>query len=33
MARNLFDETGYFMITQKKDNMILKVIELDSKNQ
>ena len=30
MARNLFDETGYFMITQKKDNMILKVIELDS---
>ncbi|MHB1147246.1 MAG: S41 family peptidase [Lutibacter sp.] len=31
MARNLFDETGYFMITQKKDNMILKVIELDSK--
>ncbi len=33
MARNIFDETGYFMITQKKDNMILKVIELDSKNQ
>ncbi|HEY9220341.1 MAG TPA: S41 family peptidase [Lutibacter sp.] len=33
MARNLFDETGYFMITQKKDNMILKVIELDSKKQ
>ncbi len=32
MARNLFDETGFFMITQKKDNMILKVIELDSKN-
>ncbi|MFZ2284236.1 MAG: S41 family peptidase [Lutibacter sp.] len=31
MARNLFDETGYFIITQKKDNMILKVIELDSK--
>jgi carboxyl-terminal processing protease len=31
MARNLFDETGYFMIVQKKDNMILKVIELDSK--
>ncbi|MFA5297987.1 MAG: S41 family peptidase [Lutibacter sp.] len=31
MARNLFDETGYYMITQKKDNMILKVIELDSK--
>lgn len=33
MARNLFDETGYFIITQKKDNMILKVIELDSKNR
>ncbi|MDT8417023.1 MAG: S41 family peptidase [Lutibacter sp.] len=33
VARNLFGETGYFMITQKKDNMILKVIELDSKNQ
>ena len=31
MARNLFDQTGYFMIAQKKDNMILKVIELDSK--
>jgi len=31
MARNLFDETGYYMITQKKDNMILKVIELDNK--
>jgi carboxyl-terminal processing protease len=31
MARNLFDETGYFMITQKKDHMILKVLELDSK--
>ncbi len=31
-ARDLFDQTGYFMITQKKDNMILKVIELDSKN-
>ncbi|MDF1518465.1 MAG: S41 family peptidase [Lutibacter sp.] len=33
VVRNLFGETGYFMITQKKDNMILKVIELDSKNQ
>ncbi len=31
MARNLFDETGYFIITQKNDNMILKVLELDSK--
>lgn len=30
MARNLFDETGYFMITQKEDNMILKVLELES---
>ncbi|WP_372794396.1 S41 family peptidase [Lutibacter sp.] len=28
-ARNLFQETGYFMITQKRDPMILKVIELD----
>ena len=32
MARNLFDETGYFIVTQKKDRMILKVIELESKN-
>ncbi len=32
MARNLFDETGYFIITQKKDNMILKVLELESKD-
>lgn len=31
MARNLFDETGYFIITQKNDNMILKVLELESK--
>jgi len=29
IARNLFDETGYFMITQKKDKMILKVLELE----
>jgi carboxyl-terminal processing protease len=29
MARNLFDETGYFMVTQQKDNMILKVLELE----
>ncbi len=29
MARNLFDETGYLIITQKKDNMILKVLELE----
>lgn len=32
MARNLFDETGYFIVTQKKDRMILKVLELESKN-
>jgi carboxyl-terminal processing protease len=32
IARNLFDETGYFMITQKIDNMILKVLELDLEN-
>lgn len=31
MARNLFDEPGFDIITQKKDNMILKVLELDSK--
>ena len=29
IARNLFDETGYYMITHKKDNMILKVLELE----
>lgn len=29
-ARDLFGQTGYFMVTQEKDNMILKVIELDS---
>lgn len=32
MARNLFDETGYYIITQKKDRMILKVLELEAKN-
>ncbi len=32
VARNLFDEIGYFIIAQKKDNMILKVLELESKN-
>ncbi|MDV7186429.1 S41 family peptidase [Lutibacter sp. TH_r2] len=31
MARNIFDETGYYMITQKEDPMILKVLELESK--
>tara|TARA_R110001583_G_scaffold82057_1_gene218164 strand:- start:334 stop:1959 length:1626 start_codon:yes stop_codon:yes gene_type:complete len=31
-ARDLFDQTGYFIITQKEDNMILKVIELDREN-
>ena len=29
-ARDLFDQTGYFMVTHKKDNMILKVIELEN---
>ncbi|UMB59464.1 S41 family peptidase [Lutibacter sp. A80] len=29
-ARDLFDQTGYYKVTQKKDNMILKVIELDT---
>ncbi|SDX61421.1 carboxyl-terminal processing protease [Lutibacter oricola] len=28
-ARNLFDDTGFFMITQKEDPMILKVLELE----
>lgn len=28
-ARSLFDETGFFIITQKKDQMILKVLELE----
>lgn len=31
VAQNLFDETGYFMITQKRDKMILKVLELEKK--
>lgn len=31
MARNLFDQTGYNIVTHKKDKMILKVIELESK--
>jgi carboxyl-terminal processing protease len=31
-ARSLFDEKGYFMVTQPKDNMILKVLELEQKN-
>ena len=30
IARNLFDDTGYFMITQTQDNMILKVLELEN---
>jgi carboxyl-terminal processing protease len=29
-ARDLFDQTGFFMVTQKKDNMILKVLELEN---
>ena len=32
IAQSLFDRTGYFMITQKKDNMILKVLELEGTN-
>ena len=28
-ARDLFEQTGFFMVTQKTDTMILKVIELD----
>ena len=32
MARNLFDDTGYFVITHKKDNMILKVLEFENTN-
>jgi carboxyl-terminal processing protease len=31
MARDLFDQTGYYMITQKKDNMIMKVLELEQR--
>ena len=30
IARNLFDDTGYFMIAQTNDNMILKVLELEN---
>lgn len=30
IARNLFDDTGYFMITQANDNMVLKVLELEN---
>lgn len=32
IARTLFDDTGYFMITQKNDNMILKVLELENQD-
>lgn len=32
IARNLFGETGYFMVTENNDNMIKKVLELNSKN-
>ncbi|MFD0761659.1 S41 family peptidase [Lutibacter aestuarii] len=31
VARDLFDQTGYFVISQTKDNMILKVLELEGK--
>jgi len=30
VARNLFDDTGYYKIVQENDNMILKVLELDA---
>lgn len=33
MARTLFDDTGYFMVTQSKDNMILKVLELEDNSE
>ncbi|NOR26943.1 MAG: PDZ domain-containing protein [Lutibacter sp.] len=33
IARNLFEETGYFKITHKKDPMILKVLELEADSQ
>ncbi|MBG7629961.1 MAG: peptidase S41, partial [Bacteroidetes bacterium] len=33
MARTLFDDTGYFMVTQSKDNMILKVLELEENSE
>jgi carboxyl-terminal processing protease len=33
VARNLFDQSAYFMITQKKDNMILKVLELENNKE
>ncbi len=29
-ARDLFDQTGFYMVTQIKDNMILKVLELEN---
>ncbi len=31
-ARNVFNETGFLMFTHKKDNMILKVLELEEVN-
>jgi len=33
MARTLFDDTGYFIVTQSKDNMILKVLELEENSE
>jgi len=33
IARSLFEDIGYFIITQAKDNMILKVLELESGNK
>jgi len=33
IARSLFEDIGYFIITQANDNMILKVLELESGNK
>lgn len=33
IARSLFEDIGYFIITQANDNMILKVLELESDNK
>ena len=32
IARNLFDDKGYYIITQSHDHMILKVLELEGQN-
>ncbi|MDP3314119.1 S41 family peptidase [Lutibacter sp.] len=33
VARNLFEETGYYLITHKEDTMIQKVLELEAKKK